>query len=160
MVVFTSRYPISSWIVRMSCPRSSRWMAKEWWKVWGVAGLWMPLACTARRVPFHRGVGVLSGKGMGKFHPALALGQVGLMECTHLPQVLLELAALAGAHHPDTKTPGVSPGPCSSANGTAGRSDRRCSLSRGLLLSQHLLQTLEVLVGDLGLHWAVLGPAH
>lgn len=86
-------------------------MAKEWWKVWGVAGLWMPLASTARRVPFHRGVGVHSGQGMGKFHPAVALGQVGLMECTHLPQVLLELAALAVAHHQTQKSPGCPPGP-------------------------------------------------
>jgi hypothetical protein len=29
--------------------------------------------------PFHRGVGILSGQGVGKFHPAIAGGKIGLM---------------------------------------------------------------------------------
>src|SRR5438477_7125892 len=46
MVVLTSWWPKSSWTVRMSCPSSSRWVAKEWRKVWQLTRLAIP----ARRV--------------------------------------------------------------------------------------------------------------
>ena len=41
--------------------------------------------------PFHRGVGILSGQGIGKFYPATAGGQIGLMNVSHFPEVLFEL---------------------------------------------------------------------
>jgi integrase len=47
IVVLTSRWPSSSWTVRISWPSSSRWVANECRKVWHVAGLAIPALRTA-----------------------------------------------------------------------------------------------------------------
>lgn len=63
IVVRTSLWPSNSWMVRMSAPRSSRWVAlpghRPAWrshyecrKVWQLAGFAIPEATTARRTFF------------------------------------------------------------------------------------------------------------
>jgi len=63
MVVLTSRSPSSSWTVRISWPSSSRCVANEWRRVWGLPP----------------GVRVLLEQGGRQFDPAGPGGQVTLM---------------------------------------------------------------------------------
>jgi hypothetical protein len=63
--------------------------------------------------PFPADIRVFPRQGMGQFHPAPACRQIGLMDLSHLPQLVLEqfqqavlqqrvlvLVALAGMHGP------------------------------------------------------------
>jgi hypothetical protein len=58
MVVLTSLCPSSSWIVRMSWPRSSRCVANEWRKVWQLAAFVTPASGTARFTAFCTTLGI------------------------------------------------------------------------------------------------------
>src|SRR5690606_16576142 len=68
MVVFTSLCPINSWIVRISVPESSKWVAKECRRVWAVTRLFKSTAlaafciafCKVRGEVYHRRASLLS----------------------------------------------------------------------------------------------------
>lgn len=50
-------WPRSSWMVRMSCPRSRRCVAKEWRKVWQLAALLTLASAMARCTAFCTTIG-------------------------------------------------------------------------------------------------------
>src|SRR5713226_10361176 len=56
VVCLRSEWPSSTWIVRRSVPASSKWVAKQWRKMWGDTRLSMPAfflaSCTASQTTF------------------------------------------------------------------------------------------------------------
>ena len=76
LVVLTSLWPISSWMVRMSRPRSSRCVANEWRKVWQLAAFVTPASRTDRFTAFSRRSDQ-DGGGPGHRIPCRASGSAG-----------------------------------------------------------------------------------
>ena len=75
MVVLPSLWPSSSWMVRMSWPRSSRCVSNEWRKVWQLAAFVTP-GSPLHRLLHHARIEMVAALGAGfPVAPAVPLGE-------------------------------------------------------------------------------------